>query len=1462
MSYTNVCVSLYDYTAQNDEELSFQADSILYIINESEPGWFYAVDKLSQQHGIVPANYIQEIQPISMAKSLYTYETTKADELCIPDNAEVVVLEKNEDDWWLVKFDNRVGLVPSNYLQEEQANDFVDEGVVRAPEPEKFVEDNAENQSEDAVAKSPKSVPNAPFVDPLYAYAQEMSKEFQSGKNESGPYSGIELYAIQEIDKKKKKPLQAGFLGTDLHSVFFIESDKRTVIKDWSLGSITMIKDKKDKRIQIEFGKSVFLFDAADKLEQKNLLRALSEAATGHYKADHQGRPPAVSISSSTAPSISISAPVAGSFVHSSSHSIEKLSGDEKSLKSLSSQVVGSVLNEHSITDEYQKEMDCEAEIMRQQEEEEEQRREQEAEYVRQRQEEELRQREEEEAYQRQREEEEEEERQRMYEEEERQKHLEEERQRLEDEVRGRERSILMEAERQRQLQEQRERRLRKEREEKERSRKEAQLEHEQRLLKEQQEKEAKEKELRESSERKLRERELAKERFRKELEEREKSNAATKVSPVTASPPSLSLVTERKSSIGKNVVPLPPRVNPQKSAVLSTPEPPTRPARPAPVSSSTANISTSGTSSVGLSGVKVMVIPDRSGKPKASRAEDLPNADRLRTWTDKSGNFQVEAEMLKLAGDKVLLHKSNGVKLSVPLDRLSEADSEWAISHSNAVNDTVKKSESKLQLAPPRPTRNQKSASDNSSNPIMDEANFIYKGFNWFLFFTAKCGINAEDAKQYASTFVSQKMDETMLHDVDKELLRRLKVAEGDIIRVRKAASNAKEGAGASSEVDDAFNLRAATMGYPVKKAAAATSSSTREQEALARNLAILDSRLAQKLQQVEDAKVKQQSFGLPQNQRLNQGKAEISSDSVAELANQMMASSLQNKGAKSLERNAPTAGVPMPVSQASAAPVSVILPAPLIPTPGNFSVPSKFVPTGISSTTSLANPVSQQRQQPRESYLQGAKQGVPSFGNFNAANSSSSSAFSALSTPPMYHGANTSVNFDSAVNKPTNYQTNGYGVVQTSPVLQSQSSRGTLLNSAPSYGGIGYSATTRGAEVSGTSSNAVLRNSGAAGTLFNPSSTGMSAALSGNSGAYSTASVNGQSMSGLTPPASLSLGLSNMVGASSTISPAMDASTFTSVSGNPSTQTNAGFNMSAQQYVAGSQYSGGVNTNTNRSAAEYGSYSSGSNLQNPNSFSYNSAASANGLRTSTGDLLPSRLNPTYLSSGSSGTGYGNTAYGGVGQLDKRSNLEAPMVGLSSSYANSTSAAAAAGLSAFLPTNTTGGFDGTKGGVNYSSGAQVKPFENVYSSTATGTSFSSYGSTAGSNYPIHNSQISSATTFQSTTVGTGGFYPTGVMDAGLSGNLNGNYPAKNFGPPSGSSTSFAHSQNSSTATQQIFVPQSINPAISQLHQPMNPLQSNQQPNNFYPTYNSQMNQQAQANQQRNIHNGQFGYNR
>ena len=72
---------------------------------------------------------------------------------------------------------------------------------------------------------------------------------------------------------------------------------------------------------------------------------------------------------------------------------------------------------------------------------------------------------------------------------------------------------------------------------------------------------------------------------------------------------------------------------------------------------------------------------------PKGSKKPDLSIS---RIWTDNTGNFQTEAKYLGVKDGILHLHKSNGVKITVPAHKMSLADLELIDSYELSSNSLV----------------------------------------------------------------------------------------------------------------------------------------------------------------------------------------------------------------------------------------------------------------------------------------------------------------------------------------------------------------------------------------------------------------------------------------------------------------------------------------------------------------------------------------------------------------------------------------------------------------------------------------------------------------------------------------------------------------------------------------------------------------------------------------------------
>ena len=63
------------------------------------------------------------------------------------------------------------------------------------------------------------------------------------------------------------------------------------------------------------------------------------------------------------------------------------------------------------------------------------------------------------------------------------------------------------------------------------------------------------------------------------------------------------------------------------------------------------------------------------SGKAKASTLTSKATSETIRTWSDASGKYRVEAKLIKETDDLVYLERKDGKSLKIPISKLSDAD-------------------------------------------------------------------------------------------------------------------------------------------------------------------------------------------------------------------------------------------------------------------------------------------------------------------------------------------------------------------------------------------------------------------------------------------------------------------------------------------------------------------------------------------------------------------------------------------------------------------------------------------------------------------------------------------------------------------------------------------------------------------------------------------------------------------
>jgi hypothetical protein len=120
--------ALYDYDAEEDNEISFKEGEILYLIEKDESGWWRGRNSKGQE-GVFPSNFVevvgQESKNIVIPKNgetfkckvLYDYDAEDESELTIREG-EILQIQSEEDGWYYgTNSQGKAGNFPSNYVE-------------------------------------------------------------------------------------------------------------------------------------------------------------------------------------------------------------------------------------------------------------------------------------------------------------------------------------------------------------------------------------------------------------------------------------------------------------------------------------------------------------------------------------------------------------------------------------------------------------------------------------------------------------------------------------------------------------------------------------------------------------------------------------------------------------------------------------------------------------------------------------------------------------------------------------------------------------------------------------------------------------------------------------------------------------------------------------------------------------------------------------------------------------------------------------------------------------------------------------------------------------------------------------------------------------------------------------------------------------------------------------------------
>uniref|UniRef100_A0A8D2LQP4 Intersectin-1 n=1 Tax=Varanus komodoensis TaxID=61221 RepID=A0A8D2LQP4_VARKO len=108
------------YTATGPEQLTLAPGQLILIRKKNPGGWWEGELQArgkKRQIGWFPANYVKLLSPVCQVIGMYDYIAQNDDELAFNKGQIINVLNKEDPDWWKGEVNGQVGLFPSNYVK-------------------------------------------------------------------------------------------------------------------------------------------------------------------------------------------------------------------------------------------------------------------------------------------------------------------------------------------------------------------------------------------------------------------------------------------------------------------------------------------------------------------------------------------------------------------------------------------------------------------------------------------------------------------------------------------------------------------------------------------------------------------------------------------------------------------------------------------------------------------------------------------------------------------------------------------------------------------------------------------------------------------------------------------------------------------------------------------------------------------------------------------------------------------------------------------------------------------------------------------------------------------------------------------------------------------------------------------------------------------------------------------------
>eukprot|EP00475_Leptophrys_vorax_P029666 TRINITY_DN437_c0_g1_i1.p1 TRINITY_DN437_c0_g1~~TRINITY_DN437_c0_g1_i1.p1 ORF type:complete len:671 (+),score=222.18 TRINITY_DN437_c0_g1_i1:1568-3580(+) len=107
-------VARFDYDAAADDEVTIRVGEIGQTLNKVSDDWWLV--QFGSRSGLIPSNYVSEVLAEAVAEFDYTAQDET--EVNFNENDTILVLEKLDADWWIGQVKDMQGMFPSAYVKE------------------------------------------------------------------------------------------------------------------------------------------------------------------------------------------------------------------------------------------------------------------------------------------------------------------------------------------------------------------------------------------------------------------------------------------------------------------------------------------------------------------------------------------------------------------------------------------------------------------------------------------------------------------------------------------------------------------------------------------------------------------------------------------------------------------------------------------------------------------------------------------------------------------------------------------------------------------------------------------------------------------------------------------------------------------------------------------------------------------------------------------------------------------------------------------------------------------------------------------------------------------------------------------------------------------------------------------------------------------------------------------------